>query len=375
MASDVLDAAERLAPLAAQHAAASERERTLATPVAEALAESSIPSMLVPGSLGGGQREPAEMVAVLERLAVADGSAAWCAMVAATSGLVAAYVEPEFAREAFAPPALAGGVYAPMGRATRDGGDYVVSGRWPFTSGCRHATTLLGGAIVDEGGRPSVRAMVYPAAEATIHDTWDVTGLRGTGSHDTEVTDLRVPAGHTAALGSDRPRHEGALYAFPPFGLLALGVAAVAIGIARGAVDELVELAAAKKPGGSKRTLAERAPVQAAVARSEGLVDSGRAFVAEAVGEAWRAAESEGEIQVGGRAKLRLAATHATRTAVAAVDLMHEAAGGSAIYSRSPLERRFRDIHTASAHAMVAPASLELVGRIRLGLETDTGQL
>jgi len=370
-----MEAAERLAPMAAEHADESERERTLTPAVAAALAASPIPSMLVPASLGGGERSPAEMVAALERLALADGSTAWCAMVAATSGLVAAYVEPEFGREAFAPPAVAGGVYAPMGRAARDGDDYVVSGRWPFTSGCKHATTLMGGAIVDENGGASVRAMVYPAGEATVHDTWDVTGLRGTGSHDTEVTDLRVPAGHTAALGSDRPRHDGALYAFPPFGLLALGIAAVSIGIARGAVDELVELATQKKPGGSKRTLAERAPVQAAVAEAEATVASARALVAEAIEEAWGAAAGEGEIHVGGRAKLRLAATHATRSAKAAVALMHEAGGGSAIYARSPLERRFRDIHTASAHAMVSPASLELVGRIRLGLETDTGQL
>ncbi len=76
-----------------------------------------------------------------------------------------------------------------------------------------------------------------------------------------------------------------------------------------------------------------------------------------------------------GRAKLRLAATHATRSSADAVDLMYEAGGGTAIYARSPLERRFRDIHTAKAHMMVSPASLELTGRIRLGLETDTSQL
>jgi alkylation response protein AidB-like acyl-CoA dehydrogenase len=217
--------------------------------------------------------------------------------------------------------------------------------------------------------------MVFPSAAAEIHDTWDTTGLRGTGSHDIEVTDLRVPAGQTASLADDRPRHDGPLYAFPAFGLLALGIAGVAMGIAAGAIDDLVDLAASKKPGGSKRSLAERSSTQAAVARAEALVGSARSFVGEAVGEAQEAAASSGRIGTDVRARLRLAATHAARSSAEAVDLMYEAGGGSAIYARSPLERRFRDIHAAKAHMMVSPASLELAGRIRLGLETDTAQL
>jgi indole-3-acetate monooxygenase len=374
MAEDVVEAARALATLAAEHGAESESSCTLAPPVAEALAASPIPSMLVPRSSGGGERPPAEMVAVLEELAVGDGSAAWCAMVAATSGLVAAYVEPDFARQAFAPPAVAGGVYAPMGRARRENGEYVVSGRWPFTSGCMHATTLMGGAVVADE-EPAVRAMVFPSSAAKVHETWDVTGLRGTGSHDTEVSELRVPVEHTAALGAEAPREEGPLYAFPPFGLLALGIASVALGIARGSISELTELAMTKKPGGSARTLAQRPSIQTSVARAEAWTGSARAFVSEAIGEAWGQAQAGGEIDVAGKAKLRLAATHATRAAADSVNLMAEAGGGTAIYAKSPLARRFRDIHTATAHMMIAPQSWELAGRISLGLDTDTSQL
>jgi len=375
MSDGILIAAGNIATLAAQQADRSERERTLAPEVAAELAASPIPSMLVPRALGGGERSPNEMVAALELIGRSDGSAAWCAMVAATSGLLSAYLDPDFARDAFAPPAVGGGVYAPLGRAQLEGDEYVVSGRWPFASGSKHATTLMGGAIVQGAAGPTVRTMVFPAAEATVHETWETTGLRGTGSHDMEVAELRVPVGHSASLSDDRPLHDGPLYAFPPFGLLALGVAGVAIGIANGAVDDLVELAAKKRPGGSKRALAERSAAQASVAQAQALVDSARAYVRETVEEAEEAAGRGGELGVPDRAKLRLAATHATRTAADAVDLMYEAGGGTAIYTRSPLERRFRDIHTAKAHMMVGPASLELVGRIRLGLETDTSQL
>jgi indole-3-acetate monooxygenase len=371
----VVDAAERLAAVGAIRAGESERGRALAPEAAQELAASPVPSMLVPASLGGGERNPGEMVAALETIAKGDGSMAWCAMVAATSGIFSAYVDPDFGREAFGPPAVGGGVYAPLGRATRDGDEYVLSGRWPFGSGSRHATTLLGGAFVEGDEGPAVRTMAFPASAAEIHDTWETTGLRGTGSHDFEVSDLRVPAAHTASLSSGHPRHDGTLYAFPPFGLLALGIAGVAMGIASGAIDDLAELAIAKKPGGSQRTLAERPSTQESVARATALVGSARAWVAEAIGKAWGAGAESGEIPVVARAKLRLAATHATRTAAEAVNLMYEAGGGTAIYARSPLDRRFRDIHTAKAHMMVSPASLELTGRIRLGLETDTSQL
>lgn len=375
MTPEVLAAAEGLASIGAEHASRSERERTLAPEVAAALAASPIPSMLVPETLGGGERNPREMVAALDLIARGDGSTAWCAMVAATSGLVSAYLEQGFARDAFAPPGVGGGVYAPMGRADRDGGGFRVSGRWPFASGCKHATTLMGGAIVEGESGPEVRTMVFPAASAKIHDTWDVTGLRGTGSHDIEVSELRVPADHSASLSVDRPRHDGPLYAFPPFGLLALGIAGVALGIATGAIDDLVELAAAKRPGGSKRTLAERPSAQASVARAEALVDSAGAYIGQAIEDAEAEADDMGELSAHYRAKLRLAATHATRSAADAVDLMYEAAGGTAVYARSPLERRFRDVHTAKAPMMVSPASLELAGRIRLGLDTETSQL
>mgnify|MGYP000713446159 FL=1 len=367
-------AAHDLAPLAREHAERSERERTLAPEVVGALRESPLPSMLLPAPLGGAEVSPAAMVSALEELAAGDASAAWCAMVAATSGLLGAYVDPGFARDAFGPGRIAGGVYAPLGRARREGDAYVVSGRWPFASGCLHANTLLGGAVA-EGEPPAPRVLVFDAGDVEIHDTWDVAGLRGTGSHDFEVRELRVPAARSAALGVDRPRHDGPLYAFPPFGLLALGIAAVALGIARAAIDDLVELAAAKRPGGSKRTLAERAGVQADVARAHALVASARAFVNDAVGRAWQAAAADGEIPLAERSRLRLAATHATRSSAEAVDLMYGAAGGTAIYSRSPLQRRFRDVHTATAHMMVSPATLELAGRIALGLETETGQL
>jgi alkylation response protein AidB-like acyl-CoA dehydrogenase len=217
--------------------------------------------------------------------------------------------------------------------------------------------------------------MMFPRSEVEIVDTWNVSGLRGTGSHDIAVHDVFVPAGRAISLTLDRPRRGGTLYAFPVFGLLALGGAAVATGIARHAIDELGSLASTKTATLQRRRLAERPVVQAKVAEAEALLGSARAFLREAVARAWESAERGGEIALTDRARLRLAATHATATAARAVDLMYTAGGGTAIYAASPLQRCLRDAHAVTQHVMVAEPTYELVGRVLLGVDADTAQL
>ena len=360
-------------------AAADEIERARRVPLelVHALADAGVFRLCVPQALGGEEAHPGRLVEVIETIASADGSAGWCAMIGATSGIVSAYLPDDVAREIYGtdPRVVTGGVYAPSGKAVPEAEGYRVSGRWPFASGSEHCAWLMGGCLVRDGDAPRARMMLFPAADAQIIDTWTVAGLRGTGSHDMAVDDLFVPAERSVSLTADRPRAGGALYAFPVFGLLASGIAAVALGIARAAIDELIRLAATKTPQGSRRSLAERGVVQAQVAEAEALARGGRALLADAIGDAWLAAEATGEIATPQRAALRLAATHATSSAARATDLMYNAAGGTSVYATSPLQRCFRDVHVATQHAMVAPATLELAGRILLGLDTDTTQL
>ena len=162
---------------------------------------------------------------------------------------------------------------------------------------------------------------------------------------------------------------------FPIFGLLSLAIASVGLGIARGAVDDLLSLAGAKTPSMGTRTLAARPDTQGRVARAEARLRAARALVDEAVGEAWTAAAAEGAITLEHRAGLRMAASHAMTDSAAVVDEMYSLAGGSAIYSSSPLQRRFRDVHVATQHMLVAPPVWELAGRLMLGVPADTDQL
>jgi indole-3-acetate monooxygenase len=366
-----------LADRAAHFAAQAERERRLPGELVAEMADAGVFRMCVPRAAGGLEEHPIVLVETVEALARGDGAAGWCAAINATSGLLAGYIPEHAAREVYAEPrAIAGGVFAPIGRATPVEGGFSVSGRWPFASGCTHCDWLMGGCLVEGEDPPVPRLMLAHADEVQIHDTWDSMGLRGTASHDIEMRDVFVPAERSASIVVDRPTAQGRLYAFPVFGLLALAIGAVGLGIGRGALDDVVALASRRTPTGSRRTMGERAAVQAEVAAAEARLRAARAFLLAAIGDAWAVASEGGQVPVEQRTALRLAATHAATTGADVTGTAYRLGGGSSVYeSRSPLPRRFRDANTATQHMLVGPATNELTGRLLLGLPTETGQL
>ncbi len=367
--TELLEASAAAAAVAARLADDAERQRRLPEATSAAIRDAGLYRMLVPRSLGGEEVGLVEMIEALEILGAADGSAAWCAMVAATAGLSLAHLEPDAAHEVFAgPETVIVGVFAPRGRAERRGDELRLSGRWPFGSNVLNADWVLGGCLIEGSDRP--RLVLMRRSEVEVIDTWRVAGLRGTGSHDFAVEELVVPASRAADTAA-APFEDGALYAVPMLATLALGIAAVAVGIAGAAIDEFVVLASAKVPTGSRRRLAEREVVQAAVARSRGEVRAARALLLSEAAAAWSEATAQGEIGTPRRAALRIAATHAANAAVRATDEVFSHAGASSIYETSTLQRRFRDTHVAAQHLMVAPPTYELAGRVELGLEVE----
>lgn len=382
--SSLLARAEDLGRIADAHATETERLRRLPDGLADALIDSWLPRALVPARYGGGEAHLQDVIDAIEAVAYHDGSAAWCAMIAATTGLCAAFLPPEWAERVYGDPgAVTGGFAMPAGRAVPTEGGLVVTGRWQWGSGTHHCTWIGGGCLVtDPAGGPAPRPdglaapfVLFERDQVRIHDTWRVAGLKGSGSNDYEVTDAFVPEGRWVDFGRADPLVEGPLYRVPFLGALALGVGAVALGLARRAQDELVAIAGGKRPAGSAKTLAERPVVQADVARAEAARRSAAALVREALGEAWDDASAGRPPSDELRRRLRLAATNATWQAARAVDLMYHAGGGSSIHESSPLQRVFRDVHVATQHGMVAERTLEPVGRMALGLPTDVRQL
>jgi alkylation response protein AidB-like acyl-CoA dehydrogenase len=380
----ILDAARRAGTELAGHSEEIAAARRLPAHVVESLSRAELFTLCVPRSLGGPEVGVETLVRAIEAVAEGDASAGWCAAIASTSSLLAGWLDPGPARRIFAEPgAIAGGVFAPHGRAVRVPGGFRASGRWSFASGCEHCTWLMGGCRIEgeggpelaPGGGPDVRLLLFPARDAEIVDTWRVAGLEGTGSHDIAVRDLVVPAAHSVSLLGDRPREAGPLYAFPAFGLLALGIASVALGIARRALRELRELAREKTPTLARRRLAERPAAQSRSAEAEALAGSARAYLLETVRDVQETAARCGELGLAERARVRLAASFAVKQCVRAVDSCYELGGGTSVYLGSSLQRCLRDAHVVTQHMMVADASLELAGRVLLGVDLDASML
>ena len=381
--SDFVTAAKNFQPLLRASAPEIEAARQLPADIALQFAEAGFYRMCIPEAYGGCEADPLTLSRVIEELARADGSAAWCVMIGATSAVSIAYLPPSSARELCRNPnVIFAGVFAPRGKAVDHGADYVANGRWQWGSGSPNAHYIMGGCVAVKDGQPQLlpsgvpdsRMLIVPKTDVELAGNWDVSGLCGTGSQDFAFKSLRVPKAMSVGLMSDKPL-ERPLYAFPVFGLLALGIASVTLGLARAAIDELVSFAGAKTPEGHRKPLATRGRSQEDVAEAEALVRSARAFLHDAIGAAWREAQSSGYIGVEGRRDLRLAATHAARSSVRAVDLMYHLGGGTSVYRVSPLQRIFRDAHVASQHMMIAPPTFELAGRLFLGQDAELSTL
>jgi indole-3-acetate monooxygenase len=373
-AEGILTAARALAPHVASAADRIETGRCLPRDVVSAMQRAGIFRMAMPRAWGGPELDLLAQLRAIEAVARLDGSVGWCAMIGCDGGYVSAYLDQAVARALWAdldaPTAF---VAHPRGRAVPVAGGYRVSGRWPFASGCQHSTWLASGCLVLEDGaprlaptgQPEVRICVLPAEACAIIDTWQTTGVRGSGSHDYTVRDRFVPEEHTFPLGAPS-RRPGPLYLWPMTFVLKLS--GVALGIAQHALDTLV--AAAEGTATSRGTsLRDEVYAQVAIAEAEALVGSARSYVVETVAALWEAVEAGSPPARPVRTRARLAMTHAFRTCVAAVDRCYEAGGSASLYVPSPLDRCLRDIHTINQHVLVSAKTYEVAGRQFFGLD------
>jgi indole-3-acetate monooxygenase len=369
--------AHDLAPAIAASADDIERRRRIAEPVLSQLHEARLFRMLYPRSVGGDEVEPGVYIDAVGELARADGSVGWCVSIANSIGLFAPYLELEEARTVFGDPRATCAWGPPNDcRSIAVPGGYRVTGRWDFASGCRHASWMgAHGAVVERdgslrlnsAGRPTVRTWLFPVGQARLLDNWQPIGLRGTASESYAVEDLFVSEELSGTREDPALRRDpGPLYAFPQQTLYSVGIASVALGIARGMLDAFIELALRKTPRGTGR-LADNAVIQAELARAEARLGSARCYLVDTVTEIYRRAGPSAPIDVADRARARLAGSNAITSAVAVADWTYKAAGVDAIFPGSPFERRFRDIHTVSQQIQSRDAHYETVGQILLG--------
>lgn len=374
----VVEAARALVPEVEAAAGWIEEHRRLPDTLAGRITDAGLNHLFLPASVGGPEVDPLSAMTAIELLAAADGSAAWCAHVSSANAWQIATLGPDavaaMTELAGRPPRRFSGSNRPCGTARPVEGGYVVSGRWDFASNCLHADWYCGACLVhdggaDEGGRRRTRAVFVPIAEGTIVDTWQVAGLRGTGSNDFVVDEVFVPAERVSS-GRHLAAQSGPLY----HRRLSMVVnwaltAGVALGLARGALDAFGDMAAAGTAG-AEQPLRERAPVQLVVGRAEARLQAARVFCRTSLAEVWEAAVAgAGDDELDRLIPpARLAIVHALHEAVEVVNPLFHAGGTRSIFAAHRLERCFRDAHVALQHGAGSPAHFEAGGRLALGL-------
>ena len=382
-----LDAVRELAPKIRAARDEIEEGRRLPVHLVAEMQRAGVFRMAMPRAWGGSELNLLSQLRVIEALSIADASAGWCAMIGTDGGYLTAYIDQTVAREMYADvDAVTAATLAPPGKAVKTKDGFTVNGRWPFASGCQHASWFIGHFAVFDGdtprlqpdGVPEARCGFIPADECEIIDTWTTNGLRGSGSHDWAVKDRYIPEERTFNLAAPTLYRSGPLYTLP--NLLLYKAPAVVLGIARGAIDDFVALASNKpmtfkSPSAGKAMLRDEPYAQSAVAQAEAMVSSARGFVFEAVGDMWNTLLMGDFPTLKQRARARLAMVHASTACTQAVELLYKASGGSSVYTGHTLDRRLRDIQTANQHTVVSLKTWEVTGRVLLGLEPNYGLL
>jgi indole-3-acetate monooxygenase len=375
----LVERARALAPLIASEADEIERTRRLTPPVVSALIDNGLYKVLLPQSVGGAEAPLEVFMQMLEEVAKADASTAWCVGQCSVCAMTAAYLDPETAREMFAPPdgILAWGAIA--GEVQVVPGGYRAHGRWNFASGSRQAKWLGSHVqVVEADGSkrlkptctPEIRTILFPITSATMYDVWDVIGLKGTGTDSYSVDNLFIPD-RFAAL-RDEPsavREKGPLYLLTTNIVFAMGFASVSLGVARAILDAAIDLSRKKTPQGLK-AMTENNAVQGLIGRTEGNLRAARAYLFATAAQVWDNLV-HGTYSEEHRNMMRLASTWTIHQSAAVVDTAYHMAGATAVFRANGFERRFRDMHAIAQQIQGRDVHYEDVGRAILATDPD----
>ena len=376
-----IDAAMSLAPHIAAAREELDLERHIPDHLAKLVDEAGVYRLFLPASMGGPQLHPITAYRVIEEVSRVEASVGWCGLLSNGGALFTGNFTPSTAERMFGNPPdfRCAGSFRPLGETRPVPGGFRVSGRWDYASGIANANWLFvnsrlvdeEGPVMTEAGRPATVMLFTPVDTATVHDTWHVVGLRGTGSNDFVLEDVFVPEERSFRL-YDPPLEPGFLY-HPRTMLTAVWVlvSAVALGTARGAMDAFLALASESGTTISTTLLRDRPQVQSKVGEAEAIISGARAYLLDAVDAAWDSFGDDMPLPSPEIAQARLAITHSIHQAVRAVDILFHAAGTNAIHQGNGLERRWRDVHVVAQHGAGLLSNYEFGGQAVMGLRPN----
>jgi alkylation response protein AidB-like acyl-CoA dehydrogenase len=385
-AQPLVQAAAAMRPVLRDYREEIDREQRIPKPLVEQLAAAGFYRMVIPRALGGLQVDPLTYLRVVELLAEGVGSVGWNLANNSIGQLVTLGLPDEGVREIYPPghdTIIAGTAVQGGGQAVPVEGGYRISGRWTFGSGCQESSWMLGSFQILDDGQPRRRPDggslywrgVFPRAEATIVEgSWDVAGLRGTGSFDWTVENVFLPERRTmvhagAPLDNQWSRWPGVTYALPSQAWVGPHHSAVITGIARAGIDALIALAVEKTPRGRTGMLCENPQVQDAVGRADAVLNAGRIYRGAMIAALWNTIAAGEETTLQQRARCRLAAAHAADSAREAMDLVYRHGGSTSFKRESRLAECWRDLHVVGQTVTIAPEWYPIGGRVYLGMD------
>jgi indole-3-acetate monooxygenase len=364
-----------------------EREQRMPKALVAQMQEAGFYRMVIPRSLGGLQVDPLTYLRVAELLAAAAGSVGWNIANNGVGQLVTLGLPDDGVQEIHGqgtPSIMAGTAVQGGGQAVPVDGGYRVTGHWTFGSGCQESSWMLGSfQVLDDDGQPRRNPNggsmywrgVFPRAEATVvPGSWDVAGLRGTGSFDWTVTDVFLPERRTCPhvgvpLDNQWSRWPGLTYALPSQCWVGPHHSAVICGIARAGIDTLIALAVEKSPRGRTGMLCEYPQVQDSIGRADAILGAGRTYRNAMITELWNTIAAGGETTLEQRARCRLASTYAGDSAREAMDLVYRHGGSTSFKRESRLAECWRDLHVVAQTVTISPEWYPIGGRVLLGMD------
>lgn len=362
------DLATRLAPAIVAGRDEADRNRRMPPWLLEACREAGAFRLFTPRELGGHELPLAAALRVLRELGRLDGPIAWNIWNGNLGfvGAMASSTAVERIWGAQPDPFIANSARTTGTAVSTDDG-YVLTGRWDLVSGIDGADWVALFAVIVDRAVPEVRVFLLPRADITVVDTWDVTAMRGTGSNTVVVEGMAVAADMTVDPFAT-PHIERPLFRIPAFTLASTGSAAVVLGIARAAINTIVELAPTKATD-SGASLAERSHAQRAIAAATCSLDAADLLLDHAARAIDDAAEAGGPVTLAHRGALRAAMCHSAEVARHVLTDMYRLGSSSSLYRSSRLGSLFQDGHAAAQHGLLNEAHLETAGRLLLGLE------
>jgi len=361
-----------------------DRERKLPSQILEVMRDEGLLSIWLPIEYGGPELDMPESVRLIEALAQVDGAIGWCACTSAINNRLTGFLPTTSARRIFLEDrAFIAGALMPSAKATKLQDAYIVSGRWGYGSGIDHCGWAVGGCSVfeegkpkqDQNGLPEALLAFFPTEQCEIIDTWDVGGLRATGSHDYQVDNLLVPETFTVPVGFENPVCAGAHYRFPWYSAQGTAIAPVMLGLAQSALDRYRQISASRIPRVTATISRDDPVTQEVVGRAAAALRSARAFLREAVADIWFTVEAGSKASLEQRANARMAFAHSAEAAKYVARALHDDSGGAGLYEAQGLHRIFRDIHAASQHAQLQKGGFRTSGQVFLGLDIGRARI